>query len=81
MEIHPFAVDAGFWKALEVREGNVDNLTLLTQNNKNKCSLELYTAQRHEFNIYWVPIMYQELCLSAGDEKVSEIWATFSRNA
>lgn len=47
IEIHPFAIDAGFWRATEARKGNTDNLTLLTQNNKNKSSLELYIAQRH----------------------------------
>lgn len=47
IEIHPFAVDIGFWKVTEVRKGNINNLTLLTQSDKNKFSLELYTAPRH----------------------------------
>lgn len=76
IEIHPFAVDAGFWRTVEVREDIVDNITLLTT---TKTDAHLSFKQHRDIDLTFTGHYVPGTVLCAGDVKITETGTTLTK--
>lgn len=76
IEIHPFSVDAGFWRSVEVREDSVDNITLLTTTKTNS---HLNFKQHRDIDLTFTGRYVPGTVLCAGDMKITETGTTLPK--